>query len=84
MTGNFSVRSVYTVPLVSANKNAMKTLCVFASGKGAISSSSGLLSSLYVDLTFFHFRSRCYFSVDIDGSKYLVKSLLFIPGHVTK
>ena len=84
VTRNFPVRSVYTVPLVSAEKNAMKTFSVFASGRGAISLSYGLLSSLCVDLTFFRFQSNCPFAVNIDGSRYLATSLLFIPGHVTK
>ena len=83
VAGNFPVRLVYTVPLVSVDRNAMKTLSDFASGSGDISSSPRLLSSLCVYLTCFCFRSKWPFAVDIDSSRYVVTSLLFIAGHVT-
>ena len=83
VTGNFPVKSVYTVPLVSADKKAINTFSYFSSDWGAISSSSGLLS-LVVEVMFYCFLSRCPFAVAILGCKYLVTSGLFIPGHVTK
>ena len=83
VTGNFPVKSVYTVPVLSADKNAIKTFSDFSSDGSAMSSSSGLLS-LVVEFVFFLFRLRLPFADAGVGIKYLATPWLFIPGHVTK
>ena len=85
VTGNAPVRSVYTVPFVSAERNAMKTSSVFISGVGAISSSTLSESvSLADGLIFFRRQSRWPFAVAIVGCKCFDTSVAFIPGHVMK
>ena len=87
MTGNFPVRSVYTVPVVSAERKAMNTSSVFASGVGAMSSSvtsSFVVCVMCVLRIFLRFLSRWPFAVASDVCKCLATSLLLIPGHVTK
>ena len=53
-TGNFPVKSVYTVPSVSAAKNAMNTPSLLVSGLGVLSSTSSAVCGC-VERMFFLF-----------------------------
>ena len=82
VTGNFHVKSVYTVPVVSAAKNAMKKYSFFSSELGVMSCLSSSVS-FCVEFIFFRFQSKCPFAVAIIGVRCFATSVVVIPGHVT-
>ena len=84
VTGNFPVRSVYTLPVVSIARNAMNTSSDLGSGVGAMSSSKLVFSGFLEGFMFFRRRSRCPFDEVSEGSKYLDTSLKLMPGQVKK
>ena len=81
VTGNFSVKSVYTVPSVSAAKNSMNTSSLLVSSLGVLSSTSSAFCGC-VERMFFLFRSRCPFAVAMEGFRCFATSVVLIPGHV--
>ena len=81
VTGNFPFKSVYTVPLVSASKNAMNTSLFFSSGRGVVSSFSSSVS-FCVEFVLFRFRSKFPFVVAIVGVRCFATFVILIPGHV--
>ena len=81
VTGNFSVMSVYTVPSVSAAKNAINTSSLLVSGLGVLSSTSAAVFGC-VQRVFFLFQSRFPFVVAMEGFRCFVTSVVLIPGHV--
>ena len=87
VTGNSPVKSVYTVPVVSADRNAMKTSSVLISGVGSMSfwfASSRDVCLVWMLRVFLRFLSRWPFEVAADVCKCLATPVLLIPGQVTK
>ena len=82
VTGNFPVKSVYTVPVVSAAKNAMNTSSLFSSRLGVMSSFSSSVP-FCVEFICFCFCSKCPFAVAIVGVRCFAISVVVITGHVT-
>ena len=82
VTGNCPVKSVYTVPSVSAAKNAMNTSSLLVSGLGVLSSTSSAVCGC-VEHMFFLVRSRCPFAFAMEGFRCFATSVVLIPGHVT-
>ena len=81
VSGNFLVKFVYTVQIVSAAKNAMNTFSFFSSGLGVMSSFS---FSVYfcIEFILFSFQSNCPFAAVILGVIFFATSVVLIPGHV--
>ena len=82
VTGNFPVKSVYTVPLVSDAKNAINTSSLFSSGIGVMSSFPSSVS-FCVEFILFCFRSKCLFAVAIIAVRCFATYIVLIPCHVT-